>query len=95
MESGIHYELRLYIFGTSGKSESAIRSLERICQHQLKDSCTLEIIDLSENPETAVSDQILATPTLIRRKPTPECRIIGDLSKTADVLSALKIDDDK
>lgn len=95
MASGTYYELRLYIFGTSGKSESAIRTLERICQHQLKDNCTLEIIDLSEDPERAVNDRILATPALIRRKPTPECRIIGDLSKTADVLSAIKIDDDK
>ncbi len=89
------YDLRLYIFGRTDKAESAVRSLERICSKYLENSCTFEVIDLAESPERAQLDCILATPTLIRRQPTPESRIIGDLSRTADVLAFLDIDPKK
>lgn len=86
------YDLKLYIFGKTDRSESAVRSLERICSKYLENSCTFEVVDLAETPERAHVDSILATPTLVRRQPMPESRIIGDLSKTADVLAFLNID---
>ncbi len=86
------YTLKLYIFGKTGKSESAIETIEKICQTHLRDNCTLEIIDLSERPELGQQDNILVTPTLIKKKPAPECRIIGNFSKTAEVLASLNIE---
>ncbi len=86
------YDLRLYVYGKTEKSESAIRSVKRICATQPPGHCNFEIIDLSETPELGQQDCILATPTLIRRKPPPEQRIIGDLSETAKVLLSLGIE---
>jgi circadian clock protein KaiB len=49
------------------------------------------VIDLLENPQLARGDQILATPTLVRKLPEPIKRIIGDLSNTERVLVGLNI----
>lgn len=85
------YDLKLYVFGKTGRSESAIRTLQQICATHLLNKCHLEIVDLADTPGAGQQDCILATPTLIRKKPTPEYRIIGDLSETAKVLSSLGI----
>lgn len=41
------------------------------------------------DPQAAEDNQILATPTLIRRSPLPERRLLGDLSPTQTVISVL------
>ncbi|MFL6183181.1 MAG: circadian clock KaiB family protein, partial [Actinomycetes bacterium] len=51
----------------------------------------IEIIDLMENPQLGQGDQILATPTLVRRLPEPMKKIIGDLSNSERVLVGLDL----
>jgi len=46
----------------------------------------IEVVDLLENPQLGHEHQIVAIPTLVRKFPTPERRIIGDLSNTERVL---------
>jgi circadian clock protein KaiB len=86
------WELRLYIHGRTPSADQAIANLERICEAHLPGRWSLEIVDLSEAPERADEDQILAVPTLVRRSPPPPRRVIGDLSLTEQVLRGLEID---
>jgi circadian clock protein KaiB len=51
----------------------------------------LEIIDVAQNPALAVSEQIIAAPTLIKNLPTPLRRFIGDLSQTERILLGLDL----
>jgi circadian clock protein KaiB len=51
----------------------------------------LKIIDLKEHPELAVSEQIVAIPTLIKRLPEPIRMLVGDLSDKEKVLIGLNI----
>ena len=83
------YNFRLYIYGKSAKSQVAVKTLEKICTTFLAKRSRYEIVDLSEEPERGRQDHIIATPILIRLEPLPERRIIGDLSETDKVLSAL------
>ncbi len=46
----------------------------------------LTVIDVHEQPDRARQAGILATPTLIRRSPGPELRVIGDLSNQEAIL---------
>lgn len=85
------YSLKLYIAGDSQRARRAIEDLERICQDELADQFTLEIIDVIENPELAESARILATPTLVKTLPEPIRRVIGDFSNAAKVLVGLDI----
>jgi circadian clock protein KaiB len=83
--------LRLYIAGHSPRSVHALANLKRLCEDHLAGHYEIEIIDLVERPSLARGDDILAIPTLVRRLPTPQRRIIGDLSDTARVLAGLQL----
>lgn len=52
------------------------------------------VIDVLADPERAECDKILATPTLVRRRPVPSIRTIGDLSLTRSVLAKLGLPDE-
>ena len=83
--------LRLYIAGQSPRSLHALANLKRLCDDYLAGRYEIEVIDLVERPSLARGDDILAIPTLVRRLPTPQRRIIGDLSDTQRVLAGLQL----
>jgi circadian clock protein KaiB len=83
------YHLVLFITGASPNSVRAVNNLRVICETYLKDNYTLEIIDVHQVPEIAQKEQIIALPTLIKRGPAPERRLVGDLSDDAKVLRGL------
>ncbi len=83
--------LRLYIVGQSPKSQAAIYNLQQFVGEHISDRCHIEITDVLVNPELAISDNIIATPTLVRRHPLPMRKIIGDLSDANKVLQILSL----
>ena len=85
------YVLRLYVAGATSRSRRAILNINGICMEHLQGKCDLEVIDIHQKPALAKDEQIIATPTLIRRLPLPLRRIIGDLSDRESVLSALDL----
>jgi circadian clock protein KaiB len=85
------WELRLYIAGYTPKSMEAFANLKKICEEHLAGQYKIEIVDLLETPQLARGDRILAIPTLVRRRPKPVKKIIGDLSNTERVLVGLNI----
>jgi circadian clock protein KaiB len=91
VEEGQSFQLRLYVAGQTARSLAAFANLKRICAEHLAGKCTIEVIDLLEHPQLAEGDQILATPTLVRRLPQPVRKIIGDLSNTERVLVGLDL----
>jgi circadian clock protein KaiB len=85
------YKLELYIVGNSAVSKEATAIIDEICRAELKGDCDVEIIDVEKDPERAEKERILAIPTLIRRKPMPERRLIGALSVRTRVLTGLDL----
>ena len=85
------YSLVLYVVGGSQASRRAVANLRAICDELLKDRYALEVIDLREFPALAGERHILAVPTLIRERPPPPVRLIGDLSERERVLAALDL----
>lgn len=83
--------LRLYVAGQSPQSLRAFANLKHICEAHLKGKYKIEVIDLLENPQLARGDQILAIPTLVRRRPLPVRKIIGNCSNTERVLIGLNL----
>lgn len=72
--------LRLYVAGTTAQSAGAIRTIRAMCEEHLRGRYRLEVIDVYQRPALARSEQVVATPTLIRERPRPLRRLIGDLS---------------
>ncbi len=83
--------LRLYVAGHTPKSITAFDNLKKICEEHAPGQYHIEVIDLLKNPQLAKGDQIIATPTLVRKLPPPLRKIIGDLSNTSRVLVGLDL----
>ena len=81
--------LRLYVAGGAPNSMRAIANLEAICAEYLKDGHKLEVVDVLENPQRAMSEGVLVTPSLTKLSPQPVAQVVGNLSDKMQVLIAL------
>ena len=77
------WALTLYVNGASTSSIHAIETVRRVCDEKLGGHVDLEVIDVRQQPALVARDQIVAVPTLVKRLPVPERRIVGDLSDSA------------
>jgi len=85
------WQLKLYVVDSTPKSQMAFSNLKKFCEIHLKGRYRITLIDLLRRPHLAKGDQILATPTVVRRLPKPVRTIIGNLSDTAHVLVGLDL----
>lgn len=74
------WAFRLYVAGRGDHSEVAEGNLRSLCDNHLAGGYELDVIDVSERPDLAEAERILATPTVVRDRPPPQRRVIGDLS---------------
>lgn len=86
---GKEYVLRLYITGATPNSVRALTNIKDFCDRYLHGNYQLEIIDVYQQAELAEKEQLIALPLLIKKRPLPEKRLIGDLSDTDRVLKGL------
>ena len=83
--------LRLFITGSTSRSQRAIRNIRQICEENLRGGYELKVIDVSQDPERARQHQILAVPTLLKELLPPLRKIVGDLSEREKVFKGLDI----
>lgn len=83
--------LRLFVAGATARSCQAVLRVRQLCEAELKDNCTLEVIDIYQQPELARQHQIVATPTLIKAFPRPVRRFIGNLLNTTGLFADLNL----
>jgi circadian clock protein KaiB len=83
------YVLRLFVAGATARSRQAILRVRQLCEAELKDNYELEVIDIYQQPRLARINQIVATPTLIKKLPPPLRRFIGNLLNTAGLFVEL------
>jgi circadian clock protein KaiB len=75
--------LTLYVNGGSTYSMQAIEAVRRLCDEELDGHFDLEVVDVRQHAALVVSDQVIATPTLVKRLPAPLRRIVGNLSDSS------------
>ncbi|HEU5453102.1 MAG TPA: circadian clock KaiB family protein [Terriglobales bacterium] len=85
------YLLRLYVTGTTPRSQQAISNIRDICEEYLRGRYQLEVLDVYQRPLLTAGEQIIALPTLIKELPLPIRRFIGDLSDTEKILIGLDL----
>ncbi len=85
------YVLRLYVTGMTPKSTRAIENIKKICDEELNGRCDLEVIDIYQRPVLAKGEQIIATPTLVKKLPLPLRRFIGDMADVNRILLGLDL----
>ncbi len=85
------YVLRLFVAGATSRSRQAVLRVQQLCAEELKNHCTLEVIDIYQQPHLARDNQIVATPTLVKEFPRPVRRFIGDLLNAAGLIADLDL----
>jgi circadian clock protein KaiB len=85
------YELTLFVSGASTSSARAISNARALCETHLEGRYDLTIVDVNQSPELARGSRVLATPTLVKGRPSPERMLVGDLSDQERVLLALDV----
>ena len=85
---GKSYTLCLYIAGSTSAGKQSVRDVKRVLKKSSLDY-TLEVVDILKNPQMALKNGVVATPTLIKTQPLPVQHIVGRIDNVLD-LEALK-----
>jgi len=88
-EAEPEYLLHLYITGATPNSTRAVQNIKEICEQYLPGRYELLIIDIYQQTDLAEQEELIAAPTLIKRRPGLVRRLVGDLSDRRRVLTAL------
>jgi circadian clock protein KaiB len=81
--------LRLFVASTLPNSVAAIANLRRLCAEPGASHAKIEIVDVLLQPERALAERIVVTPTLRRVYPEPAVTVLGALSDLDRVRAAL------
>ena len=85
------YVLSLFVSGSTPKSFRAIQNIRALCEERMHGCYKLKVIDIYQHPEQVKSEQVVVTPTLIRKLPLPLRKLLGDLSNKDRLLFGLDI----
>lgn len=85
------YLMCLYVTGSGRSSMRAITNTRKICEEYLDGRYDLEIVDITQHPELAIVEQVIAAPTLIKMSPLPVRRFIGDMSRADRIVLGLDV----
>jgi hypothetical protein len=81
--------MKLYVAGNNPYSLRALENLE-ILQAELDCEAAVEIIDVMQSPEIALTEGIFATPALVIRIGGASMLFVGNLSQRQDILDAVR-----
>ena len=79
----------LFVAGDEPNSRRARENLKRVCGDKLGDEYSLEVVDVFDHFQKAIDYDIMVTPTLVILEPTPRLTLLGDLSDTVKLRTAL------
>jgi len=83
----------IFIAGGTDLAARALANFDRLIRPRLEAGSTLTVIDILKEPKKAREYRVLATPMLVRERPLPLIKILGDLSKEDAVLAQLGLND--
>jgi len=87
----VRYELTLFVSGASKRSARAIADATAFCDMRLAGRYRLSVIDLYDDPTATFGASVLVAPALVRDRPLPVRKIVGDLSDAGVVASMLEL----
>ncbi len=84
--------MTLFVAGGEENSRRAQQNLARLCEQELNDNYTLDVVDVLEDFQAATRQNVMVTPTLIVAEPPPKVTILGDLRDMERLRAAFGLD---
>lgn len=81
--------LEFFICGDDPRHVRWADQLREACASIDSCDCVLEVVDVLSDPQRAESSEVLATPLLVKSRPLPVERLLGDFSSISRVFSRL------
>ncbi len=85
------WQFCLYVAAQTPRSIQALQNLTAFCEKELSGQYKIEVIDVVAKPQFARTENIVALPTLVRKAPVPERRVVGNLSNTSRMIAGLEL----
>ncbi len=85
------FEFDLYLVEQESHHREIRAALTQLFDEHLPCAYQLRVINVADHPDQAKRAEVLATPTLIKRKPRPVQRVVGDLIVGETLLQELRI----
>jgi hypothetical protein len=82
-------ELVLYVNKVWVTSARARENLDQILNGFVRSQVRLQVFDVADEPLAGEEDQVVFTPTLVKRSPPPRAWVVGDLSDHNVVITLL------
>jgi len=79
-QAAVVVDLALYVNKVWITSARARENLERILDGYARSQVRLKVFDVADDPLAGEADQVVFTPTLVKRSPPPRAWVVGDLS---------------
>lgn len=89
MSAPVIFRFLLYVAGDGPNSVHATANLHAICREHLPERHEIEVVDVLQDQERALTDGVMMTPLLVKLSPAPVRKIVGSLGQRASVLQAL------
>jgi circadian clock protein KaiB len=83
------WELILFVAESKDTARYRAERLNSVFEKYLQTGYRIELVSLLDSPEKALQYDIIAVPTLIRLKPEPVIRIVGDFTDPCQLMKAL------
>jgi circadian clock protein KaiB len=86
-------ELTLFVAGSAPSSLRARSELARWLERDRGREVALRVVDVLQDPAAAAAERVLATPSLVRHRPLPRRKVVGDLSDWELLMRAFAIEE--
>ena len=86
----MEYHFSLYLVGGTPNALQAIENLKAFVERNLSEPYEIELIDIKQDPLRALDDGIFLSPTLVRSRPDPMVKVVGNLSDSLALRSLLR-----
>ena len=87
----MNHTFKLFVSGDTARARNARHALHELCERHLPGRYEIEVVDVLEAPDQAEEHRIIATPAIIKLRPPPPRRALGDLRDADRVVRALQI----
>ena len=83
------FVLQVYVADDKPNSRLAVENLSGICAKKLAGRCKIKVVDVTQNPQVAIENNLIALPAVVRVHPPPLRRFIGNCANESKALLAL------